>query len=137
MGKQVKTRLNKTMADNNIRNNRNNNINTEDLFAESGFEGRNWKVVSTQKVSESPTFKDKVEKAIIRDGHFINEDGEEQVIKNVVLIMIGGKSKSWKLSPLGEQFKAGTKLDVQSLELQKIMDEDTGDTYYNMSAEAL
>ena len=45
MGKQVKTRLNKTMADNNIRNNRNNNINQEDLFAESGFEGRNWKVV--------------------------------------------------------------------------------------------
>ena len=101
------------------------------------FEGRNWKVLSTQKVSESPTFKGKVEKAVVRDGHFTNEDGEEQVIKNVTLIMINGKSKSWKLSPLGEQFKAGTKLDVDSLELQKIMDEDTGDTYYNMSAEAL
>lgn len=135
MGKQVKTRLIKTMADNS-RNSR-NNINTEDLFAESGFEGRNWKVVSTQKVSESPTFKGKVEKAVVRDGHFTNDDGEEQVIKNVTLIMINGKSKSWKLSPLGEQYKAGTKLDVDSLELQKIMDEDSGEVYYNMSAEAL
>lgn len=123
------------MATNN--NSRNNNINTEDLFAESGFEGRNWKIVSTQKVSESPTFNGKVEKAVVRDGHFTNEDGEEQVIKNVTLIMINGKSKSWKLSPLQEQYKAGTKLNVDSLELQKLMDEDTGDTYYNMSAEAL
>lgn len=121
------------MADNKIRN---NNINNEDLFAESGFEGRNWNVISSQKISES-SFADKVEKAVVRDGHFTDEDGNERVIKNVVLIMIGGKSKSWKLSPLNEQFKAGTKLDVQSLELQKIMDEDTGDTYYNMNAEAL
>lgn len=60
------------------------------------------------------------------------EDGT--VIKNVVFMMKTGKPKSFKLSPYNEQFPAGTKIDVATVAITELAN-DEGEVKYTITAE--
>lgn len=60
------------------------------------------------------------------------EDGT--VIKNIVFMMKTGKPKSFKLSPYNEQFPAGTKIDVSTVAITELTN-DEGEVKYTATAE--
>jgi hypothetical protein len=60
------------------------------------------------------------------------EDGT--VIKNIVFMMKSGKPKSFKLSPYNEQFPAGTRIDVSTVAITELTN-DEGEVKYTATAE--
>jgi hypothetical protein len=60
------------------------------------------------------------------------EDGT--VIKNIVFMMKTGKPKSFKLSPYNEQFPAGTRIDVSTVAITELTN-DEGEVKYTATAE--
>lgn len=106
------------------------------LFNE-GFEGRSFKVVDTCNVKDDQELINNIDRVVIKDNVYHDADRGDILIKNVIFFLKEGHSRSFKLSPLNKQFDAGTKINPKSVVLQKIQDEDTGDTYLNCTCEEL
>lgn len=104
------------------------------LFSNGGVELQNsWD--ETGKV-EALTEKEKesIKSAVIRHNDSII-DGEKVHFVNVVFKFNNGKAKSYKLSSTNEQFPNGTKVDINSVRMIEIMDEN-GETKTRVTCKA-
>jgi len=93
------------------------------LFSNNGVELQNsWTATGkTEKLTASE--KENITSAVIRHSDHILE-GQKVHFVNVVFTFKNGKAKSYKLSALNEQFPNGTKVNIDSVEMQEIMDEN-------------
>lgn len=101
------------------------------FFQNNGYELENAWVPTGEPQKLTKAEQNNVTKAIIRDK--VLDDGT--VIKNVIFMMKTGKPRSFKLSPYNEQFPAGTKMNVSSIEITELTNDD-GDIKYTVTGEA-
>lgn len=101
------------------------------FFETNGYELSNAWVPTGEPQKLTKAEQNNVTKAIIKDKTL--EDGT--VIKNVIFMMKSGKPRSFKLSPYNEQFPAGTKMDVSSIEITELTNDD-GELKYTVTGEA-
>lgn len=93
------------------------------MFSNSGVELQNSWSATGKKEKLTAAEKEQITSAVIRHNDVMIE-GEKVHFVNVVFQFKNGKAKSYKLSALNEQFANGTKVDINSVEMQEIMDEN-------------
>lgn len=101
------------------------------FFQTNGYELNNAWVPTGEPQKLTKAEQNNVTKAIIKDK--VLDDGT--VIKNVIFMMKTGKPRSFKLSPYNEQFPAGTRMDVSTIEITELTNDD-GDLKYTVTGEA-
>lgn len=93
------------------------------LFSNSGVELQNSWTETGKNEALTSQEKEQITNAVIRHND-VMIDGERVHFINVVFSFKNGKAKSYKLSSLNEQFQNGTKVDVDSVRMVEIMDEN-------------
>ena len=96
---------------------------TMSLFSNSGVELQNSWTATGKEEKLTASEKENITNAVIRHND-VMIDGEKVHFINVVFAFKNGKAKSYKLSALNEQFPNGTKVNVDSVVMQEIMDEN-------------
>lgn len=104
------------------------------LFSNNGVELQNSWTETGKNEALTANEKAQITKATIRHND-VMIDGEKVHFVNVVFAFKNGKAKSYKLSSLNEQFPNGTAVDVDSVRMVEIMDED-GATAVRVSCKA-
>jgi hypothetical protein len=94
------------------------------LFAESGYElQNNWTPTGvTTNFKDTADFKN-AESAVIRHRD-VMIDGEKVHMVNVIVAFKGGTAKSYKLSTLNEELPNGTKVDMNSIVAEQLVNND-------------
>lgn len=104
------------------------------LFSNNGVELQNSWTATGKEEKLSASEIANINNAVIRHND-VMIDGEKVHFVNVVFAFKNGKAKSYKLSALNEQFPNGTKVDINSVTMQEIMDEN-GVTAVRVSCKA-
>lgn len=104
------------------------------LFSNSGVELQNSWTETGKNEALTAQEKEQITNAVIRHND-VMIDGERVHFVNVVFAFKNGKAKSYKLSSLNEQFPNGTKVDVNSVRMVEIMDEN-GQTAVRVACKA-
>ena len=105
------------------------------MFSNSGVELQNSWSATGKEEKLTAAEKSEITNAVVRHND-VMIDGELVHFVNVVFTKKNGKAYSYKLSALNEQFKNGTKIDVDSVVMQEIMDEN-GVTAVRVACKAL
>lgn len=100
------------------------------FFQNNGYELTNAWVPTGEP--QKLTKKEQNEIVLARVKDHTLDDGT--VIKNVIFMMKVGKPRSFKLSPYNEQFPAGTKIDVSTVAITELQN-DEGEIKYTVTAE--
>lgn len=104
------------------------------LFSNSGVELQNSWTETGKNEALTAQEKEQITNAVIRHND-VMIDGEKVHFINVVFSFKNGKAKSYKLSSLNEQFPNGTKINIDSVRMVEIMDEN-GATAVRVSCKA-
>lgn len=93
------------------------------LFSNNGVELQNSWTATGKEEKLSDTEKQNITSAVIRHND-VMIDGEKVHFINVIFAFKNGRAKSYKLSALNEQLPNGTKVDINSVTMQEIIDEN-------------
>lgn len=100
------------------------------FFEQAGYTLENAWVPTGEPQKLTKNEQNNITRAIVRDKTL--DDGT--VIKNVIFMMKSGKPKSFKLSPYNEQYPAGTRMDVSTIEITELTNDD-GDVKYTVTGD--
>lgn len=102
------------------------------FFASCGYELENaWTPTGDPQKLTKDEIKS-INRAVVREREL--EDGTK--IKNVIFFMKKGKPRSFKLSPYGANHSNGTELDLNSIAIQEITN-DNGELKYTVTGDEL
>ena len=104
------------------------------LFSNSGVELQNSWTETGKNEALTAQEKEQITGAVVRHSDYMI-DGQKVHFVNVVFSFKNGKAKSYKLSSLNEQLPNGTKVDLNSVRMVEIIDEN-GETAVRGSCKA-